>query len=86
VIAQVIIDQIADGWRRWETDTVIVIAFRGGGQNVVSMLVEPSFRVENDLLHVFNDDGHLVLTYDDVVSVLAINPTAVPKNVEGQYL
>jgi hypothetical protein len=63
-----------------------VIAFRGGGQNVVSMLIEPTFRVENDLLHVFNDDVHLVLTYDDVVSVLAINRTAVPKNVEGQYL
>jgi hypothetical protein len=50
------------------------------------MLIEPTSRVENDLLHVFNDDVHLVLTYDDVVSVLAINRTAVPKNVEGQYL
>jgi hypothetical protein len=48
--------------------------------------MEPTFRVENDLLHVFNDDGHLVLTYDDVVSVLAINRTAVPKIIEGQYL
>jgi hypothetical protein len=86
VIAQVIIDQIADGWRRWETDTIVVIAFRGGGQNAVSMLKEPTFRVENDLLHVFNDDVHLVLTYDDVMSVLAINRTAVPKNVEGRYL
>ncbi len=50
------------------------------------LLHEPSCRVENDGLYISNEDGMLVLLYDEVVSVRASNRKARPKEREGQYL
>jgi hypothetical protein len=85
--SQVIIDHVAEGWRRWGRNAGFEFIYRGVLMpDRVKLCSEPTFHEDNGLLFIETDHGRRVLIPSEVVLIDSIDTKAEhPEDEKGGH-